>query len=95
MQYFIYILASRPRGALYTGMTNNLAGRVDQHRSEVADGFTKKYHIHKLVHFEVYDRPEDAIRREKNIKAWQRAWKIELIENNNPDWKDLSGELLD
>ncbi|MEJ0073232.1 MAG: GIY-YIG nuclease family protein [Candidatus Saccharibacteria bacterium] len=94
-QYFTYILASKPGGVLYTGVTNDLARRSDEHSAGVRQGFTSKYYVHRLVYYEAYDSPEDAIRREKNIKAWKRDWKIELIEGSNPEWRDLSATLLE
>ena len=93
-QYFVYILASRKRGVLYVGITGSLADRISGHNQEVVPGFTKQYHVHHLVYYETYDDPESAIRREKNIKAWKRNWKIEIIEKSNPNWKDLSDGLL-
>ena len=93
-QYFTYIQASKRDGVLYVGATSNLAVRGDQHRAGITQGFTRKYYVHRLVYYEAYDNPEDAIRREKNIKAWKRAWKIELIESVNPEWKDLGPTLL-
>lgn len=93
-QYFVYILASQRNGTLYVGMTSDLARRVDEHKQETVEGFTRKYHVHILVYYEVYDSPDEAISREKNMKAWQRAWKLRLIEEYNPGWKDLADELL-
>ena len=75
-------------------MTNDLARRGSEHKEGVAPGFTQKYWVHRLVYFESYDSPNDSIRREKNLKAWKRAWKIRLIEEVNPEWKDLSDSLL-
>ena len=94
-QYFVYILASHRNGTLYTGITNNLARRIDEHRVKSYSSFTSKYMVTELVHYEAYDLVAEAIRREKDIKAWKRLWKLQLIEKNNPDWKDLSGDLLD
>jgi len=88
-QYFVYILASRKHGTLYIGMTNDLVKRVWQHKEGVIEGFTKKYSIDRLVYYEVYQRPGDAIQREKSLKRWPRSWKINLIEDDNPDWSDL------
>jgi putative endonuclease len=85
----VYILASRLQGTLYTGVTSDLVKRVWEHRSGLAEGFTKRYRVHRLVYFEFYDRVEEAIRREKQIKKWNRAWKIDLIEESNPGWRDL------
>ena len=89
MSYFVYMLASRKRGTLYTGVTNDLARRVSEHREGTASGFTRKYRVHRLVYAETFDEIEDAIRREKAMKEWQRAWKIQLIEKDNPEWLDL------
>jgi putative endonuclease len=91
--YFTYILASHHNGALYVGMTNNLARRMEEHKNGIADSFTKQYQIHYLVYYEVFDNPTDAIEREKQLKRWHRQWKMHLIERDNPDWKDLSGNL--
>ena len=88
-QYYVYILASKPNGTLYIGMTNNLARRVWEHRQGLVKGFTKRYNVHRLVHCEFFARPRDAIQREKHLKKWNRAWKIQLIESANPDWNDL------
>ena len=74
---------------MYIGVTNDLVRRVFEHREEVADGFTKKYAVHRLVYFEQFDDIENAIRREKRLKSWNRAWKIRLIEQFNPHWVDL------
>jgi putative endonuclease len=87
--YFVYILASEIGGTLYIGVTNNLIRRVFEHKSNAVPGFTKKYDVKRLVHFEIYDDIENAIRREKRLKKWNRAWKIRLIEENNPNWSDL------
>lgn len=91
-QYYVYILASKKDGVLYIGVASDLSRRIGEHRSHAAPGFTSKYFVHKLVYYECYDNPTDAIRREKNMKAWKRDWKIELINNSNPDWQDLSFE---
>ena len=87
--YFVYILASKQNGTLYTGTTSNLTARVWQHKNHVLDGFTQKYNIHTLVYFEEHASPNAAILREKQIKKWNRDWKIRLIEEKNPGWKDL------
>ena len=87
--YWVYILASRIGGTLYIGITSDLVRRVYQHREQQTRGFTQRYGVTKLVHFEQYDDPENAIRREKRLKKWTRAWKIQLIEENNPNWDDL------
>ena len=88
-QYFIYILASKRNGTLYIGVTNNLLERVNQHKNNLVDGFTKKYDVHNLVHYEAYKNIGDAIAREKSMKKWKRKWKLELIESSNPNWEDL------
>ena len=87
--YWVYILASKLGGTLYIGVTNDLVRRVYEHRMGLADGFTKKYGIHRLVYFEPHGDIESAIRREKRLKKWKRAWKIRLIEQANPNWDDL------
>ncbi len=94
-QYYVYILASKKNGTLYTGVTDNLIKRVWQHKNKLVDGFTKKYNIDKLVYFEITDDIRSAILREKRIKKWNRQWKIELIKKNNPEWKDLYEEFFD
>ena len=88
-RYFVYLMASARNGTLYVGVTSNLAGRVGEHRDELFDGFTKKYGVHKLVWFEEFGDIHEAILREKRIKKWHRAWKLELIEKVNPEWEDL------
>ena len=89
MSYHVYILASRKNGTLYVGITNDLARRVFEHKQGVAEGFSKRYEVHSLVYYEAYEDVRAAIQREKNIKHWPRAWKVTLIENDNPDWLDL------
>jgi putative endonuclease len=88
-RYFVYIMTNRSR-TLYTGVTNNLTRRVLEHKRQLIPGFTSKYRIHRLVHFELFGDIRAAIRREKQIKGWLRAKKIALIESTNRDWKDLS-----
>lgn len=90
--YYVYILASGRNGTLYVGVTNDLGRRVEEHKADFTEGFTKKYRVHDLVYYEKYDFIYDAISREKHIKEWQGKWKIELIEKMNPEWKDLSKE---
>ncbi len=87
--YYVYILASRIGGTLYVGVTNDLVRRIFEHKSKLVEGFTEKYDVVKLVYFEQFDDPENAIKREKRLKKWPRAWKISLIEKDNPDWNDL------
>jgi putative endonuclease len=89
LPYYVYILASRPRGTLYIGVTNDLVRRVYEHRNDFVGGFTAQYGVHRLVYYEVYDDIENAILREKRLKRWRRSWKIELIEKQNEDWHDL------
>ena len=93
-QPFVYILASRRNGTLYIGVTSNLAERVWQHRSGLADGFTKKYGVHTLVWHEAHATMESAIAREKALKKWKRAWKLELINKANPTWRDLYHDVV-
>ena len=90
----VYILASRPKGTLYIGVTSNLIQRVWEHKSDFVDGFTKQYQVHDLVWYEVHDSMESAISREKALKKWNRAWKIRLIEEGNPEWLDLYEQIL-
>ena len=89
----VYILASRRNGTLYVGVTSNLVQRVWQHKNDLVAGFTKRYGVHTLVWYESHETMESAIGREKAIKEWKRAWKLELIEKGNPAWLDLFGEL--
>ncbi len=89
----VYILASRRNGTLYTGVTSNLARRIWEHKTDALKGFTQKYKVHTLVWCEYHERMDTAISREKQIKKWNRAWKIELIERDNPEWRDLYDEL--
>ena len=92
-QYYLYILASRPGGAIYIGVTNDLIRRVCEHRNGLVEGHTKRFHIHRLVYFEVFSTARDAIQREKNMKHWPRAWKTRLIAQTNPTWDDLYDEI--
>jgi putative endonuclease len=87
--FYVYILANRIGGTLYIGVTNDLVRRVGEHRLKLAEGFTKNYDVHRLVYFEQFDDIENAIRREKRLKKWPRAWKISPIERDNPNWIDL------
>ena len=91
--YYVYILASGRHGTLYIGVTNNLRIRLEQHRSGRGSEFVKKYGVHRLVHVETLVSPQEAIAREKQLKSWHRDWKTRLIEENNPDWSDLSALL--
>ena len=94
MSYYVYLLASRKNGTLYLGITRDLIRRVYEHRGKVTDSFTARYYIDRLVWFECYDDPTTAITREKEIKKWRRAWKIALIEKDNPEWRDLYPEIV-
>lgn len=87
--FFVYIVASKPRGVLYTGMTSDLSGRAWEHRERGADGFAKKYWAGRLVWFEAHEDFDSAMKREKLVKRWRREWKIKLIEDGNPTWRDL------
>ena len=87
--YFVYILASKRNGTLYIGVTNDLHRRIYEHKEDLVEGFTKKYSIHSLVYYEPCEDIKSAIEREKQLKKWNRRWKIELIEKGNPDWIDL------
>ncbi|MEL7688481.1 GIY-YIG nuclease family protein [Citromicrobium bathyomarinum] len=86
----VYILTSKPFGTLYIGVTSDLVARLWQHREGAVDGFTKRYAVHRLVHFELFDTMELAIKREKQLKNWHRDWKLNLITRENPDWRDLA-----
>lgn len=92
--YFVYLLASGRNGTLYVGVTNDLVRRIAQHRTHLADGFSKKYEVTRLMWFEVHQSVEAAIGREKQIKKWRRAWKVALFAETNPRWDDLYPVLL-
>jgi putative endonuclease len=92
--YFVYILASKQNGTLYIGITNDLIRRVYEQKNDVVDGFAKRHQVHNLVYFEQTDDVKTAITREKQLKKWNRWWKIRLIEESNPDWNDLYDSLL-
>jgi putative endonuclease len=91
--FFIYILASKRNGTLYVGVTNNLVRRISEHKAKIVPGFTRKYIVDQLVHFEAFDSILEARARERSLKGWRRAWKIALIEKLNPDWRDLTSDL--
>ena len=93
-RYFVYIMASKRNGTLYIGVTNDLARRVHEHKTDQVEGFTKKYGVHRLVHYEETNDIESAILREKQLKKWRRRWKLELIEESNPQWNDLYNGLV-
>jgi putative endonuclease len=92
-RFYVYILASERNGTLYVGVTSDLPRRMYEHREGLLDGFTKRYGIKRLVHCEIYEDPETAIQREKRLKKWNRAWKVDLIEQANPQWLDLHAAL--
>jgi len=94
-QYYVYLLASKIRGTLYIGVTNDLERRVYEHKMGIKKGFTQKYGVNRLVYFEVFQNIEEAIDREKNMKKWKRVWKIKLIEEENIRWLDLSKDWYD
>ncbi len=93
-QSYVYILASQRNGTLYVGATSDLIKRVYEHKQNLIDGFTKKYSVHVLVYYEIHRAIEEAIAREKQIKKWNRQWKLRLIEEGNPEWKDLYDEII-
>ena len=92
--YTVYILASGRHGTLYVGVTSDLPGRIWQHKNKSLGGFTAKHEVDRLVYYEIFEDIDHAIRREKSLKKWRRAWKIRLIEENNPDWNDLYASLF-
>lgn len=92
--YYIYILASKRNGTLYIGVTNDLVRRVYEHKNKLVEGFTKQYNIHHLVYFEETNDISSAILREKQLKNWHRDWKINLLNEFNPDWRDLYDDLV-
>ena len=94
MPYFVYMLASKPRGTLYIGVANHLVRRIHEHKSQLCDGFTARYDVHHLVWFETTESIEAAIQREKQLKNWKRDWKIVLIEKENLFWDDLYSKIL-
>jgi putative endonuclease len=87
--YYIYILASKKNGTLYIGLTNDLVKRVCEHKERVVKGFTEKYHVNQLVYYEIHSSSYEAVSRERQMKKWNREWKIKLVEKTNPDWNDL------
>ena len=94
MSYYVYILASRYRGTLYVGVTNDLVRRVGEHKGGFVPGFTKTYKVHLLVYYEEYESILEARTRERVLKRWRRDWKFKLIEGVNPIWRDLTSELI-
>jgi len=92
--YYVYISANKRNGTLYIGVTSNLKRRIYEHKNNLIDGFTKRYNVHKLVYYEETNDIQRAIQREKQLKKWNRKWKMELIEKVNPQWKDLYDDLV-
>jgi len=90
----VYILSSKKKGTLYVDMTSNLPQRIWEHKNKVVEGFTKKYDVNRLVYYEMHNNTEGAIKRERRLKEWQRKWKIDLIEEKNPEWEDLYNEII-
>lgn len=91
---FVYILTNKNNTVLYTGITSNLQKRIWEHKNSLAEGFTKKYKLHKLIYYETLEEIEEAIKREKQIKNWHRDWKIKLIKSKNPNFQDLYSEIV-
>jgi putative endonuclease len=91
--FYVYILCSKRNGTLYVGVTSDLVKRIYEHKNNLVEGFTKKYSVHRLAWYETHESAESAITREKQIKKWKRVWKLKMIEQNNPDWNDLFGNL--
>ncbi len=92
-EFWVYIMASKRNGTLYVGVTSDLAKRIWEHKNGLVEGFTHRYQVDRLVYCEPFDDAENAITRERQLKKWRRAWKIELIENSNPEWRDLYDEI--
>ena len=92
-EFWVYVLASKRNGTLYVGVTSDLAKRIWEHKNGLVEGFTHRHQVDKLVYCEPFDDAENAITRERQMKKWRRAWKIELIENSNPEWRDLYDEI--
>jgi putative endonuclease len=90
----VYIMASKKNGTLYVGVTSNLVKRIWEHKNNMVEGFTKRYGVHQLVWYELHASMESALAREKRLKDWKRAWKLELIEKKNPDWQDLYSTIV-
>ena len=93
--YYVYILASKRNGTLYIGVTDDILKRMQEHKYGVYEGFSKKYSVHRLVYFEIFEQASDSIKRERQLKEWKRQWKVELIEKHNQQWNELYGILQD
>jgi putative endonuclease len=94
LPFYVYLLASRRHGTLYLGVTNDLVRRVHEHKTRGVPGFSARYGVDRLVWFETYDDPKDAIARQKELKKWRRDWKVRLVEEQNPEWRDLYGTIV-
>jgi len=92
--YYLYIIASKKNGTLYIGVTNDLVKRIYEHKQNAVNGFTKKYNVHTLVYYKVHRDIEETIMKEKQMKKWNRKWKVRIIEEKNPEWKDLYDEII-
>lgn len=92
-QYYVYILTKSRNSTFYVGITSDLQKRIFEHKQKIADGYTKKHDVTQLVYYEIFNDPENAIKREKRLKKWNRAWKMKVIEEKNPDWNDLYEEI--
>ncbi|MGE5894097.1 MAG: GIY-YIG nuclease family protein [bacterium] len=92
--FYVYMLCNRRNGTLYVGVTSELIKRIYEHKNDLVDGFTRKYAVHSLVWYEMHENAEAALAREKQIKKWKRQWKLELIEKDNPHWKDLYEDMI-
>ena len=92
--YYLYIIASKKNGTLYIGVTNDLVKRIYEHKQNAVNGFTKKYNVHTLVYYKVHRDIEETILKEKQMKKWNRKWKVRIIEEKNPEWKDLYDEII-
>jgi putative endonuclease len=93
-QYYFYLMTSKKDGVIYAGVTGDLIKRVYEHKNNFVKGFTEKYFVHRLVYFEIFNDPKEAIKREKLVKRWKREWKVDLIESNNSDWLDLFDTII-
>jgi putative endonuclease len=93
-QFIVYMLTNKPFGTLYIGMTNDFARRIFEHQNGLVEGFTKRYGCKMLVYYEIYDNPTEAFHRERAMKKWNRDWKKQLIEKDNPAWQDLSAQII-
>jgi len=93
-QFYVYIMTNKENGTLYIGVTSNLPKRVWEHKDKLVEGFSKKYGLYRLVYYEIFPDAESAFKRETELKNWKRAWKLKLINQFNPEWRDLSGNII-